>query len=223
MPFKSEKQRRYLWKFHPDIARRWTEEMKRNPASTGFRKIARGTFSDVYSNDSTVEVIVLPDRHGSVDVSKDIVVEVRELVSENAQRFLPQISRDRYESGEFIYTMPFYEPCKIRLGNDLKLVAKDASLQDQVLVLASYFSEIDLAGIVEAMIALREKTSELGLKYINDFSTRNLAMSGDQLILLDIFYAESASVKLLKQRWINAEKIKVNLLKQLLKHLTQLL
>ena len=26
MPFKSESQRRYLWKFHPDIAKRWAEE-----------------------------------------------------------------------------------------------------------------------------------------------------------------------------------------------------
>ena len=26
MPFKSEKQRRYLWKFHPDVAKRWAEE-----------------------------------------------------------------------------------------------------------------------------------------------------------------------------------------------------
>ena len=30
-PFKSEKQRRYLWKFHPEIAARWSDEMKRNP------------------------------------------------------------------------------------------------------------------------------------------------------------------------------------------------
>lgn len=28
MPFKSEKQRRYMWSQHPDIARRWTNEMK---------------------------------------------------------------------------------------------------------------------------------------------------------------------------------------------------
>ncbi len=26
MPFQSEAQRRYLWKFHPDIAKRWAEE-----------------------------------------------------------------------------------------------------------------------------------------------------------------------------------------------------
>ena len=26
MPFKSEKQRKYLWKNHPKIARDWTEE-----------------------------------------------------------------------------------------------------------------------------------------------------------------------------------------------------
>lgn len=26
MPFQSERQRRYLWMFHPDIAKRWTAE-----------------------------------------------------------------------------------------------------------------------------------------------------------------------------------------------------
>ena len=31
MPFKSEKQRRYLWANHPDIARRWTEEYGSEP------------------------------------------------------------------------------------------------------------------------------------------------------------------------------------------------
>lgn len=29
MPFKSEKQRKFLWLKHPDIAGRWTEEEKR--------------------------------------------------------------------------------------------------------------------------------------------------------------------------------------------------
>lgn len=29
MPFKSEKQRRYLWAKHPDIAQRWADEEKR--------------------------------------------------------------------------------------------------------------------------------------------------------------------------------------------------
>lgn len=28
MPFKSERQKRFLWSQHPDIARRWTEEGK---------------------------------------------------------------------------------------------------------------------------------------------------------------------------------------------------
>jgi len=39
MPFKSEKQRRYLWKFHPDIARRWTLEEE-------FRKLVGATLED---------------------------------------------------------------------------------------------------------------------------------------------------------------------------------
>lgn len=28
MPFKSEAQRRYLWMFHPDVARKWADEAK---------------------------------------------------------------------------------------------------------------------------------------------------------------------------------------------------
>lgn len=28
MPYKSEKQRRYMYKFHPDIAKRWDKEGK---------------------------------------------------------------------------------------------------------------------------------------------------------------------------------------------------
>ena len=30
MPFKSESQRRYLWKFNPDIARRFAADSKKN-------------------------------------------------------------------------------------------------------------------------------------------------------------------------------------------------
>lgn len=29
MPFKSERQRKYLWANHPEIARRWSNETKR--------------------------------------------------------------------------------------------------------------------------------------------------------------------------------------------------
>jgi len=31
MPFKSEEQRRYLWKNHPKIAKEWTEEYGSKP------------------------------------------------------------------------------------------------------------------------------------------------------------------------------------------------
>ena len=31
MPFRSERQRRYLWKFHPDIAKRWSDEYGSKP------------------------------------------------------------------------------------------------------------------------------------------------------------------------------------------------
>jgi hypothetical protein len=36
MPFKSEKQRSYLWKYHPDIAKKWealTSKKKKFPIS----------------------------------------------------------------------------------------------------------------------------------------------------------------------------------------------
>lgn len=31
MPFKSERQRRYMWVHHPRVARRWTEEYGSTP------------------------------------------------------------------------------------------------------------------------------------------------------------------------------------------------
>lgn len=41
MPFKSESQRKYMWKKHPEIARKWTEKygsepMKRKKRDNGF-------------------------------------------------------------------------------------------------------------------------------------------------------------------------------------------
>jgi hypothetical protein len=34
-PFRSEKQRRFMWKFHPKIARRWAEKAKRKRSKKG--------------------------------------------------------------------------------------------------------------------------------------------------------------------------------------------
>lgn len=43
MPFKSENQRRYMWKKHPDIAKRWADEGKGYVAKRGkSRKAVRG-------------------------------------------------------------------------------------------------------------------------------------------------------------------------------------
>lgn len=36
MPFKSEKQRRYMWKKHPEVARRWADEERRWQEQGGF-------------------------------------------------------------------------------------------------------------------------------------------------------------------------------------------
>lgn len=40
MPFASEKQRRYLWKFHPDVAKRWAAEY---PLSGLVKHAGKGT------------------------------------------------------------------------------------------------------------------------------------------------------------------------------------
>ena len=40
MPFKSEKQRRYLWKYHPKIAKEWTEEYGSKPKKKKKKKKA---------------------------------------------------------------------------------------------------------------------------------------------------------------------------------------
>ncbi|MFW9927759.1 MAG: hypothetical protein ACFFD1_00020 [Candidatus Thorarchaeota archaeon] len=38
MPFRSEKQRRYLWLKHPDIAQRWTKEYGSKPVGKKKKK-----------------------------------------------------------------------------------------------------------------------------------------------------------------------------------------
>ena len=41
MPFKSEKQRRYLWKKHPKIAREWTKAYGSKPVGKKQKKTKR--------------------------------------------------------------------------------------------------------------------------------------------------------------------------------------
>lgn len=38
MPFRSEKQRRYLWAKHPEIAKEWTEKYGSKPKPTKGKK-----------------------------------------------------------------------------------------------------------------------------------------------------------------------------------------
>lgn len=38
MPFKSEKQRKYLWMKHPDIARRWTNKYGSTPLHEAYER-----------------------------------------------------------------------------------------------------------------------------------------------------------------------------------------
>ena len=46
MPFRSEKQRRYLWKHEPKIAREWTDEYGSKPQP---KKKAKGGGVDIYN------------------------------------------------------------------------------------------------------------------------------------------------------------------------------
>lgn len=41
MPFKSEKQRRFLWKFHPDIAKRWADKYGSKPKKAKLKKASK--------------------------------------------------------------------------------------------------------------------------------------------------------------------------------------
>lgn len=38
MPFKSEKQRRYMWAKHPKIAKRWTKKYGSKPRKSGKKR-----------------------------------------------------------------------------------------------------------------------------------------------------------------------------------------
>lgn len=41
MPFKSEKQRRYLWAKEPEIAQRWEDEKKRKARKQALRRMGK--------------------------------------------------------------------------------------------------------------------------------------------------------------------------------------
>ena len=43
MPFKSEKQRRFLWKFHPEVAREWTDKYGSKPVKK-YKKVLKGDY-----------------------------------------------------------------------------------------------------------------------------------------------------------------------------------
>lgn len=235
MPFKSERQRRYLWKFHPDIARRWTEEekLKRNPPSKGFQWLNAGTFSDIYRKGFRVEALIYQDRHGHIDLSKDIMVSVRDKVSENAKRFIPDIHRKRIDINsdglkEFIYEMPYYESCDDYNGFDKneKISGKTTSVEEQVSEISKKKSQYslddeDIEGIEEALIAFRLEAESMGLNFVNDMRNRNLVKKGDQLILLDTFYAADDSEELIISRWNEESPRFIRSMKQLLKSLTQ--
>lgn len=229
MPFKSEKQRRYMWKFHPDIARRWTEEMKKNPASEGFVWLDNGAFSDIYRSGFRVEALVCQNRRGEIDLSKDILVSVRQNVSDNAKRFLPDIHRkriDKLEDGtlQFIYEMPYYEKYEERssVDGEFRLTSKTARLEEQMEILAdSGFSDEDTLGMAEALSACRLEAEKLGLKFVNDFRSRNLVLQGNQLILLDTFYVIDDNADKLIARWKTPKFGIAKSAKQLLKSLTQ--
>ena len=222
-PFKSEKQRRYLWKFHPEIATRWSDEMKRNPPSPGFEWLDKGSFATIYRSGWRVEAIVKPDNFGLIDLSKDIIVSVRSKVSDNSKRFIPEITRKRIDVDEFIYEMPYYEACDEyhEFDYNKKISEKSVPVEVQIEELGRYFSGMDLLGIIEALLMFRSETARLGLVFGNDFKNRNILKQGDQLILLDTFHAIDLNCNLIKRRWKARSLCRFLSVKQLLKSLTQ--
>ena len=204
--------------------------MKKNPKSEGFERFSDGSHSDAYIKGDRVEVIVTSNIHGDIDISKDIITDAREIVSENAKRFLPEISRNRTDSRklgkhtlhEFIYEMPFYENYSGALPfNDVRLYGKTSPINLQLEAVSECYSGDDLEGITEAILCMIKLSEAAGVAYVNDFSKRNLAMSGDQLILLDIFYTSGGNVNLMNKRWNSSKLHGFNPLKQLLKYLTR--
>jgi len=49
MPFKSEKQRKYMWAKEPEIAKRWTEKYGSKPNKGGIMKKRRGGIANAKS------------------------------------------------------------------------------------------------------------------------------------------------------------------------------
>ena len=63
MPFKSEKQRRYLWKNHPEIAQRW-ENLYKSPTRTtkGFSPIQEITEAEVKQVEAEVKEAIRDEK-----------------------------------------------------------------------------------------------------------------------------------------------------------------
>jgi hypothetical protein len=201
--------------------------VRKNPPSEGFKWLDAGYFSDIFHNGWRVEAIVTPSYIGTVDLSKDVMVSVRDKVSDNARRFIPAIIRKRTDISkdgrpEFIYEMPLYEKCEdySAIDYDKVITDKGANPEDLYEALSKYFHGRDLEGIIEALEAFRRETERIGLKYINDIRSRNLIMQGNQVILLDSFYAVSDDSNLLKRRWGSKFSRNINSAKQFLKSLT---
>lgn len=210
MPFKSEKQRRFLFANYPEIAERWSH-LKRNGIITEIDKwekqnIGSGSFSDAFIEDAAVLVFTYEKINKTIDASKDIIVEARKLVSNNALRFLPEIERhaisiagNKHVIGgvvDFVYKMPLYQQYQGEI--DISKT-KDTIHINKVLNLFRYgLSDSEIDGIMECLITFKAIATKLGEEITFDLATRNIAEKDGQIILLDPFYCISTTDKIIK-------------------------
>jgi hypothetical protein len=175
--------------------------ISKNPPSKGFKSIDSGGWANIYSNGDLVECIIEAGSNGQIDMSKDIMVEARNLVSENAKRFIPEIRRKRrVKNKEYTWEMPLYESIQpYEFSDDVR--DKSSTTEQIISGLDGFLVGRDLEGVKEAILCFRKITERLGLYYVNDFVSHNLMQDKDgQLILIDIFLV-NGSVELLERRW----------------------
>jgi len=54
MPFQSEKQRRWMWKNKPDMAKKWTDEHGSTPVKAGLGDLVTGLARRVFRKKGTI-------------------------------------------------------------------------------------------------------------------------------------------------------------------------
>lgn len=235
MPFKSDKQRKYMFANLPEIAERWAAEYKHQLARNGrveridisdFEEIGEGSYSKAYAINNEVFAFTTETAWKNIDASKEILVKSRKLLSKNAIRFVPEIERHKITAIEFygkpyrtlVYKMPMYQSYRGKID-----FAKSTEVDYTIEKFRKInLSQEDISGISECLecwflIAKEFNSSELdkyGIRITFDFAQRNLAMKNGQLILLDPFFLVAKTDDVLeKWRLSLMESIKLSRLK----------